>query len=118
MAIKIFIKESVFMELRDDQTDLENEENEENDDREDLSDSGSDSSEKKRANFIRVAEPRIRAALKKIRLVSKLGNRAQYEYDDKQVAQIIESFEREFQNLKDSFKSKDDEEITFSFREY
>lgn len=54
----------------------------------------------KRDKFVRLAEKRTVNAIKAIRVIGKLGNRAHYEYDDNDVKKIVSALNREIEALK------------------
>ncbi|MEH7181075.1 hypothetical protein [Neobacillus vireti] len=67
--------------------------------------------------FERLAEKRVTEAIKKIRLISNLSNRNNYDYSEKHVKQIIDSLEIEIKYLKSRFsKENTNEDIQFSFK--
>ena len=78
-------------------------------------DENNESNDEKREKFIKLAEPRVSAAIKKIRLIGNLSNRSSYKYDTDQVQQIIDVLEAEIGNLKSKFKEEDDI-VVFSFK--
>jgi transposase-like protein len=60
----------------------------------------------KRANFIRLAEARVTKALKAIKVVGNLSNKANYEYTDQDIQKIINALQAEISTLKSRFKNK------------
>ncbi len=54
----------------------------------------------KRDKFVRIAEKRTANAMKTIRIIGKLGNKAHYEYDEKDVKKIISALSKEVESLK------------------
>ena len=60
----------------------------------------------KRNNFIRLAEARVTKALKAIKVVGNLSNKANYEYTDQDVQRIINALQAEILTLKSRFKNK------------
>lgn len=54
----------------------------------------------KREKFIGLAEKRTIKALKAIRMISKLGNRNAYDYDDADVRKIVKALTDEIETLK------------------
>ena len=60
-----------------------------------------ESEQKKRDNFVRLAEKRTINAIKYIRRIGKLGNNAHYEYDDKDVKKIVRALRKEVDALRD-----------------
>ncbi|WP_283154141.1 hypothetical protein [Guptibacillus hwajinpoensis] len=72
----------------------------------------------KAENFNRLAEKRVTESIKKIRLVGNLANKNNYEYNEKQVKQIINALENEIRILKNKFKEEEESrEIIFKFNE-
>jgi len=67
----------------------------------------------KRERFVALAEARTEKALKSIRLLSNLANRANYEYSDDDVNQIVRAIEAEVRNLKSAFSSQGSSSKTF-----
>lgn len=64
-----------------------------------------ESRESKRQRFERLAEKRVTEALRRLRLVGNLANRANYEYSDDQVRQITDALDAELRQLKSRFRS-------------
>lgn len=60
----------------------------------------------KRNNFIRLAEARVTKALKAIKVVGNLSNKANYEYSDQDIQKIINALQTEISTLKSRFKNK------------
>lgn len=60
----------------------------------------------KRNNFIRLAEARVTKALKAIKVVGNLSNKANYEYTDQDIQKIINALQTEISALKSRFKNK------------
>jgi ribosomal protein L7/L12 len=54
----------------------------------------------KREKFVRLAERRTVNAIKAIRVLGKLGNRAAYDFDDSDVKKIVNALSREIENLR------------------
>jgi hypothetical protein len=63
-------------------------------------------SSKKNINFKRLAEARTNKVLSAINNLSKLSNRQNYEYGDKEVKQIINCIKKEIINLEGKFKTQ------------
>jgi ribosomal protein L7/L12 len=59
-----------------------------------------DKSNEKREKFVELAERRTGNAIKAIRVLSKLGNKAAYEYDDADVKKIVNALSREVDALR------------------
>lgn len=59
----------------------------------------------KRDKFIEFAERRTVNAIKAIRVIGKLGNRAAYEYTDTDVGKIVKALNEEIEQLKTRMKS-------------
>ena len=60
----------------------------------------------KKKKFRELANNRVPAAIKKIRLVGNLSNKNNYDYDDLEARQIIDALSKEIATLKYKFKSK------------
>lgn len=77
----------------------------------------STSRESKLQRFERLAQKRVTEALRRLRLVGNLSNRANYEYSDDHVRQLTEALEAELKQLKNRFRQKGGGAgQTFSFR--
>ena len=63
-------------------------------------------SSKKNINFKRLAEARTNKVLSAINNLSKLSNRQNYEYGDKEVKQIICCIKKEIIDLEGKFKTQ------------
>jgi uncharacterized protein YeeX (DUF496 family) len=75
------------------------------------------SRESKLQRFERLAQKRVTEALRRLRLVGNLSNRANYEYSDDHVKQITEALETELKELKNRFRQEGaGAGHTFSFR--
>jgi hypothetical protein len=59
----------------------------------------------KREKFVEFAERRTVNAIKAIRVIGKLGNRAAYDYTDADVAKIVKRLAEEIEQLKTRMKS-------------
>lgn len=59
----------------------------------------------KRDKFVEFAERRTVNAIKAIRVIGKLGNRAAYEYNDSDVTKIVKALTDEIDQLKTRMKS-------------
>jgi hypothetical protein len=57
----------------------------------------------KRENFVRLAEARVNRALREIRLIGNLSNRAAYEYADADIRQMFKALQRELDASKARF---------------
>lgn len=64
------------------------------------------SRESKQQRFERLAEKRVTEALRRLRLVGNLSNRANYEYSDDHVRQITDALEAELKQLKSRFRQE------------
>jgi uncharacterized small protein (DUF1192 family) len=64
----------------------------------------------KRSNFIRLAESRVTKALKSIKVIGNLSNKANYEYTDQDINKIINALQAEITVLKSRFKNKGNSE--------
>jgi hypothetical protein len=75
------------------------------------------SRESKLQRFERLAQKRVTEALRRLRLVGNLSNRANYEYSDDHVKQLTEALETELKELKNRFRQEGaGSGHTFSFR--
>ena len=70
---------------------------------------------KKNLNFKRLAEARTNKVLVAINNLSKLSNRQNYDYDDKEVSQIINCLKKEINSLENKFNSQKIIENKFKF---
>jgi hypothetical protein len=61
----------------------------------------------KRSNFIRLAEGRVNRALKDIRLIGNLSNRAAYSFTEEDVKKIFRTLQRELDLAKSRFSEGD-----------
>lgn len=57
----------------------------------------------KRKKFIDLAESRVNRAIKDIRLIGNLANRAAYEYSDEDAKQIFRALQKELESAKSRF---------------
>lgn len=64
-------------------------------------------SEGKRDKFVRLAEKRTSNALKAIRLIGNLSNKAHYDYGDADAKKILNAIGRELDDLKRRFEDSD-----------
>jgi hypothetical protein len=53
--------------------------------------------------FVRLANKRVNAAIKALQLVGNLGNRVNYNYDDKEAAKIVRALQTELDQVKGKF---------------
>lgn len=60
----------------------------------------SDKSTEKREKFVNLAESRTINVIRAVRTLAKLGNRANYEYDDRDVEKILSALHGEIDALK------------------
>lgn len=60
----------------------------------------------RRAKFIDLAESRTINAIRAIRVIGKLGNKAHYEYGEADVKKIISALSREIESLKTRMTDK------------
>jgi len=75
------------------------------------------SRESKLQRFERLAQKRVTEALRRLRLIGNLSNRANYEYSDDHVRQLTEALEAELKQLKNRFRQEGGGAgQTFSFR--
>lgn len=68
--------------------------------------SKSTSTRDKRAKFVELAESRTSAAIRAIRVIGKLGNKAHYEFSEADVKKITQALSREIDELKVRMMSK------------
>jgi ribosomal protein L7/L12 len=61
---------------------------------------GKKNSSEKRQKFVQLAESRTINAIKAIRVIGKLGNKAHYQYDDADVRKIAAALSKEIDALK------------------
>lgn len=54
----------------------------------------------KRDKFVELAEKRTVNAIKAIRIISKLGNKSHYDYDEQDVRKIVLALNKEVESLK------------------
>ncbi len=54
----------------------------------------------KRAKFVELAEKRTINAIRAVRTIGKLGNKAHYEYDERDVKKIISALNKEVEAFK------------------
>ena len=57
----------------------------------------------KRKKFVDLAEARVNRAIKDIRLIGNLGNKASYEYEDEDAKEIFRALQRELDAAKSRF---------------
>ena len=62
--------------------------------------------ESKRQRFERLGQKRVTEALRRLRLVGNLSNRANYNYSDDHVKRITEALEAELKQLKSRFRQE------------
>lgn len=71
----------------------------------------------KMAKFERLAERRVTNTIKQLRLIGNLSNKANYDYTESHVQQIMAALNREVEVLKSKFKEeKVPEVIIFQFK--
>ena len=70
--------------------------------------------ETKQQRFERIAERRVTEALRQLQLVGNLSNRANYEYSNEHVKQMLDALENEFKQLRQRFR----EEVTTPGRSF
>ncbi|MDA7938543.1 hypothetical protein N9B71_05695, partial [Pirellulales bacterium] len=64
------------------------------------------SRESNRQKFVELAERRVTKAMKAIRLVGNLSNKANYQYTDDDVEKIFKALRRSLDDMKARFSSK------------
>ena len=74
---------------------------------------GGSLSESKQDKFKRLAEARVNRALKDIRSIGNLANRANYEYSDEQVGKIVRALKAEVAALQARFKNESGSDARF-----
>ena len=57
----------------------------------------------KRAKFVELANKRVNAAIKAVRLVGNLGNRSNYEYTEEDARKMMRAIQRELDVAKTKF---------------
>ncbi|MCG7357655.1 hypothetical protein MHL39_13520 [Roseomonas mucosa] len=57
----------------------------------------------KRAKFVELANKRVNAAIKAVRLVGNLGNRSNYEYTDEDARKMVRVLQKELDAAKAKF---------------
>jgi len=65
-----------------------------------MSDNIKEERHRKREKFVQLAEKRTINAIKAIRIISKLGNKSHYDYDESDVRKIVLALNREIESLK------------------
>lgn len=60
-----------------------------------------------RERFVELANNRVTAAIRQLRLVGNLANRKNYSYDPDDAKKIIRALQREFDDLKLRFKGEE-----------
>lgn len=56
--------------------------------------------QRKREKFVQFAEKRTINAIRAIRIISKLGNKSHYDYDEKDIKKIVSALNKEIESLK------------------
>jgi hypothetical protein len=56
--------------------------------------------ESKRDRFVRLAEGRVSNAIRSIRIIGKLGNKAQYEFDEGDIKKIVGALTKEIEAMR------------------
>ena len=68
---------------------------------------GNDNSRRdKRSKFVALAQGRTINAIKAIRVIGKLGNKAHYEYSDADVKKIVQALSREVESVRARLSDK------------
>jgi ABC-type Fe3+-hydroxamate transport system substrate-binding protein len=65
-----------------------------------------------RERFVSLANSRVTAAIKQIRLVGNLANKKNYQYESEDAGKIIRALQRELDELKEKFKGEEKSEST------
>lgn len=71
-------------------------------------------SEERRARFLRLAPRRVRNAIKQLTNVSRLGNRATYDYTTEEATRIGAALNEKFEEVYRAFQPKQRDEGQFS----
>jgi len=71
--------------------------------------------ETKKQRFERLAERRVNAAIRVLRLIGNLSDRRNYEYSDAHAHQLIAALEQEVRSLKTRFRT-DVEDLSKHFK--
>ena len=58
---------------------------------------------KRRENFVKLANKRVNRAIKDLRLIGNLANRNVYEYSDAEARKLIKALQKEVNSLKSRF---------------
>lgn len=74
-----------------------------------------DRSREKRDKFVKLGQKRTINAIRAIRTIGKLGNKAHYEYEDSDVKKIISALNKEVEDLKMKMTSRGGQE-TIEFK--
>lgn len=70
--------------------------------------------ESKRDKFVKLAESRTKSAIKAIRIISKLGNKNAYDYNEADVRKIVKALNSEVEAMKNRMSTtKTSEEVDF-----
>jgi len=67
----------------------------------------------KRVKFVSLAERRVNRAIKDIRLIGNLSNRANYRYTDEDVAKIVRVLKAELDELRLRFDARSNGKTSF-----
>lgn len=65
----------------------------------------------KREKFVQLAQKRTVNAIRAIRIIGKLGNRAHYDYDERDVKKIVSTLNKEIEALKMKMISSDAQDM-------
>jgi hypothetical protein len=65
----------------------------------------------KRRKFVELAEKRTVNAIRAIRAIAKLGNKAHYQYDEKDVKKIVSTLNREVEALRTRMTTRAGQEV-------
>jgi hypothetical protein len=60
----------------------------------------------KREKFVELANKRVNRAIRELRLIGNLSNRAAYAYTDEDVRKIVRALQREVESLRSRFGTK------------
>lgn len=73
--------------------------------------------ETKSEKFVRLGESRVNDVIKKLRLISNLSNTNNYDYTDEQVKEMLDTIQREVNNMKVAFqKDSNEQDDSFFFK--
>ena len=71
--------------------------------------------ESKTDTFIRIAEPRVKAVLRSLRILGNCSNRNNYEYTQEQVNSMFENITQALMDIENKFTKSKTEQEAFKF---